>query len=486
MLKIKGKKLTESTKKERSKLTPVDFEIPRKLQEGIAVGGVDSAEDYGWRSLTAQVQRDLTPLAQKRMQEISFFLYDSNPMAHRIIEMGKEFIIGDGFRYMAKDPRVQDVLDDFWNDPDNNWNIKQDKKVLELSLWGEQCYPVYINPHNGHVKLGYLDPGLITDVRLDPSNPERIKEVHWSKRSKVIKWKVINNDNRISSKTRDKLIGDCFYFSINNVSFSSRGRGDLLTLADWIDGYDQFLFARLERAFFLNNYIWDILCEGMNKKEIEEFAKGMKPPAPGSARVHNEKITYSTVETKLESADASAEAGLFKNQILSGAGYPGHWFGEGEKTTRATAQEMGLPTLKKLKSRQKYVKYMLQYIFSFVIDQKIIHGMLPKDIDKKFVVMPSPIITKDARGLAITVDKFANAMTVAVAQTWISEDTARTAFRTFMTDLGIELHELEELAEYAQAYKKAKGGKDEKDKDAGKNKDAGKPKDEDESKPGSK
>jgi len=1097
---------------ERSKKTPVDFEVPMKLKEGVMGGGnIDSGEDYGWRSLTAQAQRDLSPLAQKRMQEIAFYLYDSNPMAHRIIDIGKEFIVGDGFRYMAKDEKIQKVLDEFWNDPDNAWNIKQDSKVLELSLWGEQCYPVYVNKHNGHVKIGYLDPGLISKVKLDSSNPERVDEVHWSKRSKVIKWKAINTDNKVRSKTSGRLVGDCFYFSINRVVFSSRGRSDLLPLClhpdtllntlegdipikklagkevllyswdqnknklvvgnatdirktrsnaelvkvhftngdsiittpdhplllinakayrqakdflpsdrvqavcrkvkdgymwvqykkskwklehrfimeqilgrelshtelvhhkngdtldnrvenlsvmsranhallhiednlhqtksmlkhkkvmaekmkgnshakgnrfkltkeqiqkevvalknryknmstkqkkelkermtktslarfqdgkkinqyatfnhevlfvekldyksdvydlnvenynnfsangiivhncDWIDGYDQFLFARLERAFFLNNYIWDILCEGMSKEEVEEFAKNLKTPSPGSARVHNEKIKYSTVSSNLESADASSEANLFKTQILGGAGYPDFWFGESDKTTRAcysddtetltengwkkyweiekdekiatfnrnkdciefhipkafylydykgemyhfenkrtdimvtpehkiwlkeghsnkwelikaedityktffiregaknwtgkntkyldlpyvaydvqsrkkdfprkikmdiwmeflgwylsegwlgksknqfsvsiaqkdkknilkirkmltalgfpfreryndkgclifslnnkslwyyldknvgngsaskkipqyvlqlnknllkilfasmmdgdghydnrkgrncftyatkspmlkndfqtlclligfstrtrigkkdkfrwfeitgsktierdirnrgqvvrgkqydshiqkekyngkvycfevpnalfitrrndkiaiqsnTAQEVSLPTLKKLRGRQKYIKYMIEYIFNFVIDQKIIHGMLPKDVDRKFVVMPAPIITKDARGLAITVDKFANAMTVAVDRGWIGEDTARTAFRTFMTDLGIELHELEELSNYAQTYKKAKGGKDDsetKDKDKGK-KDEGK------------
>ena len=799
---FKNKKLTESKQNKRAMVKPQDISVP--LRES-TVGG--ETEDVGWRNLTSQANRNLAEVTQKRMQEIAFYLYDSNPMAHRIIEIGKDFVAGDGFRFQAAEPVVQDLLQDFWDDPDNSMDIKMESKIMELSLWGEQCYPVFVNKVNGHVKLGYLDPGLIQSVRLDPQNPERIKEIKWLKGQKVESWKVINSDQRKTGKSSGMMVGDCFYFAINKVVYASRGRSDLLPLCDWIDGYDQFLFARLERAFYLNNFIWDVLCEGMSEKEIKEFANNLKPPAPGSARVHNEKVKWDMISTKLEAADASAEAALFKNQILGGAGYPEHWFGIGEKTTRAcysedtetltengwkkyweikkdekiatfnpkkdrvefhipkafylydykgemyhfkntrtdilvtpehrmwirprqsnkwqiiqakdikykdfyiregvknwkgtnpkyfdlpyiaydaqsrkkdaphkiamkdwvnflgwylsegylnktknqfcvriaqkdknniikikkmlvnlgftftecdngqgctvfninnkslwhylkenagsvsgekripkgilqldkdlliilfkammdgdgrydkrkgrncfsyttkskqladdfqilclligfstrvgiakkdefrwfeisgsktierhlkakdmvnnkdvfyksnlqkeqyngkvycfsmphqfmvtrrnsliaiqlnTAQEMGLPTLKKLRSRQRYIKHMVTYIFNFVIDQAILHGSLPKNINKKFVVLPAPIITKDARGLAITLDKFATAMETAVDKGWIVEDTARTSFRTFMTDLGIELHQLETLKDYSAEYEKAK------------------------------
>ena len=333
-----AKKTIIKTKKRR-RITESRGEFVKRMQEDYPQVGVDSAEDFGWRSLSAAANRDLNPLTQKRMQEIAHYLYDSNPLAHRILEITKDFVVGDGFQFKARDEKVQEILDDFWYDPDNNWEVKQDTKVLELGLWGEQCYPVFVNKYNGHVKLGYLDPGLITKVRLDKNNPERIKEVIWQKRNKSMKLEVINSDQRKRSETRGKLMGECFYFAINKVVWASRGRSELLAISDWCDGYDQFLFARLERAFYLNNFIWDVLCEGMDKNQITEFAKDLQPPKSGSVRVHNEKITWNVVSPKLEAADASAEAALFKNQILGGAGFPGHWFAEGDKTTRACYSE---------------------------------------------------------------------------------------------------------------------------------------------------
>jgi len=311
-------------------------EIQRRLAEAYPmIGG--SGEDSLWRSLTTNQDRDLNLLTQRRMQDIAFYLYDSNPMAGRIIEIIEDFVIGDGFSYTAQDPDVKEVLDNFWEDPDNNLDEEMNVNVVELFLFGELCLPVWVNSANGAVKLGYIDPKTILKIKKAPNNPKINQKLIWRKPSGSVEREIniINVDKALKSKTYGRLVGDCFYFTINKVSSATRGRSALLRLADWLDGYDSFLFARLERAFLLNNFIWDIQCEGMNKGELEEFVKTLATPRPGSIRAHNEKITWKAETPKLESADASDEARLFKQQILGGSGYPEHWFGEGSTTTRA-------------------------------------------------------------------------------------------------------------------------------------------------------
>ena len=61
------------------------------LLEASSPQGMSAAEDWGWRSLTQQASRDLSPLVQKRMQEIAFYLYDTDPIAKRIIELTRDF-----------------------------------------------------------------------------------------------------------------------------------------------------------------------------------------------------------------------------------------------------------------------------------------------------------------------------------------------------------------------------------------------------------
>ena len=230
-----------------------------------------------------------------------------------------------------------------------------------------------------------------------------------------------------------------FFFTINKVSSATRGRSDLLTLADWVDGHDQFLFARLERAFLLNTFIWDVTCEGMTKEELIEFVKNLSMPKPGSIRAHNEKITWKSETPKLESADASSEARLFKQQILGGAGFPEHWFAAGELTTRATAREMSLPTLKKLKSRQRKVRSILKQIVNFVIDQAIIYKRLNKDVNRKFEIIPSPIISSDNKGTIDSINGLIDGLGKAKDRNWITDKQAKQVFNAVITQLGTEI-----------------------------------------------
>lgn len=424
----------------------------KKLQEQSsypAVGG-EGYSEYGWTPLTQQPMRDLSPLVQDRMQDIAFYLYDSNPIAHRIIEMTRDFVIGDGFSFKAKDKEVQKVLEDHWNDPSNSWEIKQDQKALEIGLYGEQFYPVFINPYNGKVKLGYIDPTKVQKVIVDKNNPEVLRWVvmKYNVQGEIKKFKVINAIETKGSKWNGFLDGEIFVFNINKVSFASRGRSDLLCLSDWIDGYDQFLFARLERANILNNYVWDVLLEDADEPTIKKWLENQSIPKPGSIRAHNQKVKWAAVAPNLESYDASKEAQLFKSQILGGAGFPNLWFGEGGETIRAGAVEMSLPTLKALKSRQKYVKYMITFIFKFVIDQAIMKGTLDKDVDKSFNIFAPPLTKPKEIQLGVAASRVTESIKVAQEQKWITEDQAKLAWSTFMKEvIGLDFGSIEEKVE---------------------------------------
>lgn len=423
--------------KEREKRSA---EIAHRIAESYPmVGG--SADDNLWRSLNQISNRDLYVLTQKRMQDIAFYLYDSNPMAKRIIEIMRDFVIGDGFTYSAEDPEVLEVIDSFWNDPDNNLDEELDVNVLELGIFGELCLPVWVNKANGSVKLGYIDPATILRVKKDRNNPKINRTVVYKKLgvSDEVEMDIINIDKNIKSETYGRLTGDCFFFTINKISSASRGRSELLTLCDWLDGQDQFLFARLERAFLLNTFIWDVTCEGMTKEELTEFVKNLSMPKAGSIRAHNEKITWKTETPKLEAFDASEEARLFKNQILGGAGYPEHWFAEGSRTTRATALEMGLPTLKKLKSRQKTVKNFIKRILDFVIDQAIIAGKLKENVNRRFKVIPSPIISRDNKGTAEAVSGLVSGLVQASDKGWVSDKKAKMVINSVISQLGVDM-----------------------------------------------
>jgi len=405
--------------------------------------------DYGWTNLTADVSRDLQPIVQDRMQDIAFFLYDSNPLAHRTIEMTTDFVIGDGFTYTAEDDKVKEVLDKHWNDPVNNWALKQTNKCKELAIFGEQFYPVFVNPYSGHVRLGFIDPGAVKKIVVNRKNPEVVDSVILKTNDystkKPRRLKVVNPIRKKGSKDNGLYDGEILVFYINKVTSTSRGRSDLLPLADWIDGYDQFLFARLERANILNNFVWDVLLEGADEATINDWLAKQSTPKPGSIRAHNEKVTWSSVVPDLQSQDASKEANLFKMQILGGAGFPNLWFGEGGEGIRAAAQEMSLPTMKHLRSRQRYFKYMITHVFDFVIDQAIMAGTLDRKVNRSFEVI-TPILTKEKEmTMGMAAYRVTESISIALEKKWINEDQAKESWQTFMKDIiGLDIKTVEE------------------------------------------
>jgi len=414
------------------------LESLQKTPESISTG---RKEDEGWRTITRDKTRDLTPLTQERMQEIAFHLYDTNPVAHRILEMTKDFVVGEGITFKAANPEVQSILEIFWNDPVNAWDLKQGQRVLELGLFGEQFYPVAVNEIDGKVQMGYLDPCSVEDVIADKNNIEIIRKVISKSfgSTPAKSYNVIHLDMDPQSKTYGRLVGDIFFFAINKVANARRGRSDLFSIADWIDGYDQFLFNRLERSHLMNVFLWDVTLEGYDQKKIDTWLTSQGLPKPGSLRAHNEKVTWNAVIPKLEAHDASEEAKLFRNQILGGAGLPPHWYAGGEGITRATALEMSTPVIKRLKTRQRFFKHMLQFIFSFVIDQAIIHQKLPPDVDKKVSIFFPKLLEKDLHQASLGIKFILQALEIGLSKGWISDSEAQRAYVSVMSQAGLDL-----------------------------------------------
>lgn len=345
-----------------------------------AVGMTVDADDDQWRKLTGDSNRDLSAMTHKRMQKTALYLWQSNLMANRLIELPVAYLLAEGVELRCKDKEAQRWLNAFWGDPINNMKRKLKKKVRELLLFGEQAWPAFVNDRNGHVRIGYLDPELIAVVVMDPDNAEQpigivtTKDKHGNAR----RFKVIVNGEESDLFTeRTQQIragfddGELFFNRINELSNGTRGRSQLLAQIDWLDAYDQYLFGELDRSQFLRAFYYDITMVGATEEQVKQRARSFVPPKPGSARIHNDAEIHSAVSPALNANDTSETARLFRNQILGGATYPEHWFGGGGDVNRSTADSMGEPTFKMLSSLQQDLGSMLRDIGIFVLNRKM-------------------------------------------------------------------------------------------------------------------
>jgi len=348
-------------------------EKPEKFVEA-AGSSIDPDEDQ-WRPLTGNNDRDLEPIKQDRMQKLAKFLWESNLIADRIIELPLAFMLSDGVRLKVPDEEAQAVIEKFWYDPINNMDLALEEFARELALFGEQCYPVFVNQVNGHVRLGYLDPAEIDDVITDPDNKRQPIGIKTKKDGKgnYRRYRIIINADesvfgaRARRKRKTFTDGECFYFRIRGLASGARGRSDLLPQMDWLDAYDQFLFGELDRNQGLRAFMWDVLIKGADESEVQKKAKSIQVPRSGGVRVHNESEVWTPQAPDMNAADTTQSARLFRNHALGGATIPEHWFGGGGDVNRSTAGEMDEPTFKILAARQRRLKYMLEVIGTFVI-----------------------------------------------------------------------------------------------------------------------
>lgn len=408
---------------------------PSKFAESVSHTYKESKSQYGAYSATI---RELRSGVQSKMVKVAKFLYDSNPLARRIVELTKNFVLGEGLYYNAASNQVKDVLDKFWYDDINNWPVRQHERLTELCLYGEWIWPVSVNPVNGHVTLGYIDPLDIIKVTLDSDNPLLVDEIKVSRLAEKNSFKVIRRVTNPNSPKFGKYDGEVFFFAINKVSNQPRGTSDLLPLLDWISSYDDFLFNRLERNALINNFIWDVVLEGADEKQIKDFITQLQAPSPGTVRAHNEKVKWNVISPNLSSSDAEKEANLIRGHILSGAGYPPHFFSD-FTGVRATAYEAYFPTEKSLVTRQKIVKSFLEIVFKFVIDQAIIARRLPEGIDTSFEIIFPEISIRDLERASRALVNITSALEKAVDRDWISKNDCQKVIASILNQIGLTL-----------------------------------------------
>ena len=260
--------------------------------------------------------RDLNPSVQARMQQVAYYLYLVNPLAHRIVEYIKGYVVGDGVTVESEDPAAQRVIDTFWNDTVNAMDQSLPEFVKELSIFGEQCWLVTVNPLNGKARIGYMDPAEIEAIEWGELGEEGFavqvpvavvrRRAPGEKESRRLR--IIRRDENPDSPDYGRLTGECFYFAINKARTASRGISDLFAITDYLDGYDKLLFGLIDRVGFANAFIWDVQLKGATEEQIQEWLKEQRPPKPGSVRAHNEQVEWKTVSPSLHSQDFNEAA----------------------------------------------------------------------------------------------------------------------------------------------------------------------------------
>jgi hypothetical protein len=423
---------------------------------------IDSDEDQ-WRSLS-QNARDVSPLTLQRQRDLAYYLADTNPWAHRVVEMKKDFIVGNPEEWTIESPndQVKYWLNKHWKDKYNQWPRRLESRIKEIGLTGEQCYTATTGT-DGIVRLAYVDPGFIKAVRVDKDNFEQPTEIVLKSEDpssgkdrllKVIRydlgrmrWVGIAEDD-----PPGKYEGQCFFFATNKPIRAKRGRSDLFPMADFFDMLDRFHWNRAERSALINAFVWHWKLAGATQEELEAFKKAQTAPTPGSSFYTNDKASVEAVTPNLQAADAAEEGKMLRSPITTGSGFPQHWlFGEGENANRASAYEMHDPPMRMLASRLFFFKCILYVIFEFQLDELQELGMLTLDEneDNTFSVNTPEISSRDTAKSSTTLKTVGDSLVTAVGLL-ISRETAIELYCFVASMLGKKIDADEEKKRLAK------------------------------------
>ncbi len=424
------------------------------------------SEDAKFRRITSPAtMRDLNPAMHQRMQQVCFYLFMTTPFGRRIIRVMVDYVVGEGFKPIAEDPQVQEVIDRFWKHPRNNMAEMLDTYAVETLVFGELCLPTAVNPVDGFVTLGYVDPQSIESVQFGLMQTEVSQEITTATavrlrervgESEGRRLAIINVDEDLGSGSWGQLKGDCFYFAINKVKAASRGISEIFSLADWLDVFDNMVFDFADRVRLLNSFVWHYIAKGADETQVNKLRdKVMKsPPRQGGVEVTNDQISIEARTPDLKGSDMIDADRVVKNYGLGGAGLPPWFFADAGNTNRATADEMAGPTGKMLTSRQNIFRRMTTQILDYVIEQAVTHGVLSRTANLAYQLQVPDLRVKDMVAASTALQTIANAAGTGEDRGWIRPETAARLFITVMTQIGVEV-DADEFDE-AQAAKTAR------------------------------
>ncbi len=448
---LSRKKITES-EEERESTSQFDPFIPkiRRVSEQVFTGqdldeGTKDSDVFFRRLGTASIM-DMNPNDIVRAQRLSIFLWRKNPRAWNMIELIKDFCVGDGVRIKAKDKKVQKLLDLHWKF--NDWDEKLEERFRTLSLMGEQIYPVFVNKTSGLVRVSTISPFKLQLVIRNDEDAEDLVALRISKA--LVTGHVggtVSAGAQVGGafKTLDlikmdvdgKLKGEVFYFAVNRASGGTRGMPDMTASIDWLEGMDNYVFSLLERAELSQDIVFDLTYQHLGKDDLrkkgDEFVGALRS---GGVFTHNEGVTLEIKSPKLEGSDAKEVVSIMMKQIQSGTRLAGLFYGDSDDLTRAAASELTTPVAKALQGRQNFIRRMLTKILDFQLQKFIEAGELKESDNLEYELLFPRIFMRDMSLVTKALKQLSESLQLAEENNWLSRDEAAAVYRTSLEQLG--------------------------------------------------
>ena len=448
----------------------IKFVSQKKLDELIETVSLysRSLEDIGWINVSMQDNTQLQIIGEgfKKMLRTCRIYYTKNPLAGHWVHLTTEFVFGEGLsKPKAKEESLQETIDHFWDDPDNQKAFTgfQAQQLLSNKLQYEgNLFFTLFEDEEGDIRVRILNTEEIEDIIKDKDDRMRsnfykvavrdrnynfFNDAYDIQLSKFVYYPDISNANVEDFGIPKEKLAEGFtvyHVKINCDINDKFGIPELYRGIDWIKAHKDMAGDLATLIKSLSTLAWRKKVKGTASQitSLQAAARAktdLTNPAKvaGSTQYENEAIDTSPIATPTGGA-VIGEKGLKQMQLMvcAAAGIFYHYFGDPETGNLATTTNMELPMIKKFAAYQALWTCIYNDILQYQINKKIEKGIISgsvkydiktmrnvykTDLDRTFDLDFPPIIEKDMKVVA-------EALGIAKDNNLISDETAAMIF----------------------------------------------------------
>ena len=379
--------------------------------------------------------QEVKPTERRRMAAQARMVWVQDPVAGANVDLSCQFIFGRGVpKPKASDEKVQEIIDEAWDDPDNKAALTtfsaQTALCTDLVLQSN-LFLLFFEGDDGKVKLGILEHDSVEDAVRDSNN--RLRVLYYVARQRTYGWDYTMDrpdikaamsqqsptkprvmyyqslaatdsetgalDSEDPACPTDKLAeGLVYHIAINRGTEMVFGVPAMRRIVKWMAALNDFMAARVDMTQAAAAFIMRRTVKGSPQQVANIAAKAISRqsslasqsidqpggvvqsgPRPGSILNENDSVKTEPFALSTQAPQAAQDAQMIRSQISS-ATWPQHYLGDQSNANLATAQALELPVIKKVEAFQELFEGLFRTFIDRVIQKAVDAGTLPTNL----------------------------------------------------------------------------------------------------------
>lgn len=306
----------------------------------------------------------------------------------------------------AADPRVQRIIDRFWDDADNQLALTSIDAMIginrALMLEGERFLTVHTSAADSLVKLADIPASEITDVITHPQNRRKALVYKRSWRPARYDWgrgTWVTDTQPMVRYYRDLAAPDpraprdddddealellasvpdldddtaILHVRVNNIGL--RGVPEVYRAYDWARTHAGTVSDMATMTKALSMFAWRKKIRTRSEAAVRSGASQFQspPPGPGAVHVSNDNVELDPVNVGTgATSNQSATGRQTFLEAIRPFGFGEHWYGDASTGNLATASSMEQPAVWRILARQTLFERALRTVIDYAIERAI-------------------------------------------------------------------------------------------------------------------